>query len=635
MTRGLRLAVIGSLLALLCSLVPLTAGADQSSSPAVGPIPAGYFGLPSNIELAGSQASTYITIPPVIGIEPTELTLAVQWPANISAGTLEAINTQSNIRVASIAAPGPATNSTWVIPISSSVGHPETLELTSTLLFAGTGETCGPIVSSAMVRLFPLAVGYTTVSNTFSVGTYLVGPIATVNMVLPAAPSSTLLQAAINLDVAIVANAVDKDVAVNLLPPGSTLPPPSATVRNVVFTGTGVPSIVVSPQQMTIAGASPLAQVRLLATNPQLLAEGNSRAVTVPGATVARASTLTLAQLGVAQASAGGIGQFSVPVGFDQAMTGGQVSSATFSLAGTAAAQATGTSATVTAMLGSTPLTTTRIPADGHWTLTGSIPAELMSRTIGLSVQVGYFGGQGRCSGLLPLQVAVDTTSSSFTFSPGIPAAPISFLNVPQLLLPSASVVLGDRSFGTTEELIDLVAGVQRMSPLPLSLTLIDGTTVPTTPSLVVAGSPSPLAHRLIPASLVDNTAQFTTPAGVERVVLGPSEAILTVSSTTPTVALLDGSSDSSSGRRLLDAIGTLQSSWLNLRGDVVATTPDGQVAQAQVAVATTATTIEAVVAWYDIGWVRVVLGILLLLLGLAVGLAIGRRRRSSSAPQG
>ena len=119
--------------------------------------------------------------------------------------------------------------------------------------------------------------------------------------------------------------------------------------------------------------------------------------------------------------------------------------------------------------------------------------------------------------------------------------------------------------------------------------------------------------------------------ASIERVILGSSEAILTVSTTTPTIALLNGSLSSSSGKHLLAAIGNTQNAWLNLRGNVVATTPDGQIAEAQVGQAVTASPAEAVAAWYNLGWVRIVLGIILLIIGLAAGFALGRRRGGSA----
>ena len=627
--RAAALTAVAAALALF-SLPGLATAATAPTAPA--PIPATYFGIPATIQLAGTQAATFLTIPPVIGIQPTSLAIGVQWPANISSGTLEAINTTDNdLRVSSLSSTGATTNGTWVIPISSTVTRPEVLEITSSLTFGATGATCGPVVSNSVVRLFPSLMAYTPVENSYSVGTYLVGPIATVNIVLPPDPDRVLIQAAINLDVAVVSNAIDKDLDVNLLPSTQPLPPTSPTVRNVVFTGTGASGIAVDSQQMTISGATPLAQVRLLTTNQQLLAEGKTRAITVPGATIARSTTLSLQQLGVTQANQSGIGTFSIPVSFDQVMAGGQVASATFSLQGSAAAQASGTAATVTAMLGNTPLATETIPNDGRWQLTGSIPSELMSRTVNLQVQVGYFGGQGRCSGLLPLQVDVSPRNSTLTFTPGPPSAPVSFLNAPQLLFPSASVVLGNRSLGNLQEMIDLVAGMQRMAPLPLELHLIKGHVVPSTPSIVVAGSPSPLAHTLIPAALINDTAQFTSPIGIERVILGSSEAILTVSTTTPTIALLNGSLSSSSGKQLLSAIGNSQNAWLNLRGNVVATTPDGQIAEAQVGQAATASPAEAVAAWYNLGWVRIVLGVILLIIGLAAGFALGRRRGGSA----
>ena len=363
--RGAALAAITVALTLF-SLPSLAVAATAPTTPA--PIPATYFGLPPTIQLAGTQAATFLTIPPVIGIQPTSLAIGVQWPANISSGTLEAINTTDNdLRVSSLSSTGATTNGTWVIPISSTVTRPEVLEITSSLTFGATGATCGPVVSNSVVRLFPSLMAYTPVENSYSVGTYLVGPIATVNIVLPPDPDRVLIQAAINLDVAVVSNAIDKDLDVNLLPSTQPLPPTSPTVRNVVFTGTGASGIAVDSQQMTISGATPLAQVRLLTTNQQLLAEGKTRAITVPGATIARSTTLSLQQLGVTQANQSGIGTFSIPVSFDQVMAGGQVASATFSLQGSAAAQASGTAATVTAMLGNTPLATETIPNDGRW----------------------------------------------------------------------------------------------------------------------------------------------------------------------------------------------------------------------------------------------------------------------------
>ena len=196
--RAAALTAVAAALALF-SLPGLATAATAPTAPA--PIPATYFGIPATIQLAGTQAATFLTIPPVIGIQPTSLAIGVQWPANISSGTLEAINTTDNdLRVATLNSNGATANGTWIIPISSTVTRPEVLEITSSLTFSATGATCGPVVSNSVVRLFPSLMAYTPVEKSYSVGTYLVGPIATVNIVLPPDPDRVLIQAAINPD---------------------------------------------------------------------------------------------------------------------------------------------------------------------------------------------------------------------------------------------------------------------------------------------------------------------------------------------------------------------------------------------------------------------------------------------------
>jgi hypothetical protein len=379
-------------------------------------------------------------------------------------------------------------------------------------------------------------------------------------------------------------------------------------------------------------GAALDRQVTLLSSKlVSLLQTQHANAVTVPGVPHIRSASLSLSQLGVSNLISSGAGKYQIPLGFDQAQTGGEDASMRVFLHGTNESPAAGTGATLTLLDGEIPVASTTLSAAGGWRLQGVIPPTTLTRYIPLVLQVSYFGGVGSCNALLPLTVSVDP-SSTISVTPGEPETLPGFLELPQIFLPHCTVVLSAPTFLNLQRAAQLVAGVQRMTSVPLTLDLSPAAALPgREPAIVVADAGTPLATSLRPASVSNGSAQFTTNGGLTTVAVGPNEALLTAGrgQGQGLLALVSSPTSPQSGNDLLAALGSSQSKWLGLTGDTAALAPNGQLASAQVNVPHLATIASAGKAWFGNVWVVVAIGAagLVALAVILQGLARRRRR--------
>ena len=627
-----------AVIACVATSFSMPAGASVTPGSTAGTATPATVGLPASISLAGPSASEQLTIPPSQGVAWRALQLRVDWPLGISTGAIEA--TDQNGRLGVLSAPAaPGASQLWTVPLHAATGQPYTVTLTENVEQQGS-QVCGATGTPTVVA-YPLALAFSSNVHPDSVGDYLGGPISTLVVRTPEPVRRSVAEGALQLVDTVVAEDLDRDVHVDVVPIGAAVPAAGPFTRVVTF-DPGVPAgISLSSSSTGVglviggSGAALLRQVALFGSRlVPALQSGAARVIREPGTVRQELGTVSLAELGLTSTTASGIGTFSIPIGFEQMAFGTELSSAQLQLSGHNAAIPTAASAAVTLLASGAPVATTPLGNSGRWSLSASVPPLDLDRFIDLQLQVRYTTSQGNCSAFqAPLAVSVDPTST-ITVTPGRPPTAPGFLEVPQLLAPEANVVLAPFSDATFTLAAQLVADLQRMTTTPLQLSLAPRAALPggETPAIVVAEHGSTLARRLLPAGVASGTVSFATAHGATVVAVDPSEAVLSVAhpaSGDPTVALIGSTSGHGRAGALLAAIGDVPEHWFSLTGDVAALSPSGNVVTAQVSGSPGPTLTAASAALLSHRWVWAVLGALAAALGaLVTELFLGRRRR-------
>jgi hypothetical protein len=610
------LALIGPPIATAGAAPAAAEPATTSVEPATTSVEPASVGLPAIIDLASRSASEQVTFPGVAGLRWSELRVRVQWPLTISTGLLEAADASG--RIAALHSPANLSqNQIWTIPLRAPSDTPITLTFTSSLRFPGFG-VCGPVFEGATVDIRPLSLRATRTRYSSRVGSYLAGPFARLVLLVPQRPTRDVAEAALRLTAAIVASDLNRAVHVSVVPVGTPLHGIGPSTRVVSLDPERPAGIGLTAGGLVIGGRGTGLDNQIdLVTGllAPLLQTQSASAISVPGVPLFRGDTLTLSQLGVAPPAIAGAGTFVIPIGFDEAQAGGELRAVEVDLHGTNVAIPRDASATATLLAAGAPVATTVLGSRGNWQLEGAVPPLAVTRNVDLAVQITYTDAVGRCVDPEPLLVGVDP-ASTVTVARGRPPTPPGFDEAPQALVPRTTVVLARLDTAFLDAAANLLAGVQRMTSVPLDLTLAASPRLSTdgTPQLVVADPGSPLDTELRPAAVTDGRAVFSTPGGATVLAGEPTGPLLTfghLANDTPVIALLAPTADLSPNGGILRALDDAPDRWFALSGDTAAVTPGGAVATAQVAGPLTATLTGAGLALAGHPWIWAAAGAL------------------------
>ncbi len=112
-----------------------------------------------------------------------------------------------------------------------------------------------------------------------------------------------------------------------------------------------------------------------------------------------------------------------------------------------------------------------RWPVDTEGVIDRSIdiPDNLLGRGTTVNVMIYTTGFHGGCGEYLPIHLRIDG-STTVSVTPANPPLPPGFRSMPQTLMPRAQVGFGDAdTFLDTLRAIQIVVGLQRFSPVPLT----------------------------------------------------------------------------------------------------------------------------------------------------------------------
>jgi hypothetical protein len=462
----------------------------------------------------------------------------------------------------------------------------------------------------------------------------------TLRLWLPPDPTNAMVQAAAQVEAAVLARYGSQPVAVSIHF-SSSLPDPGpfqAFDRDVVVGQPGqgvavVPSASGAPLLVLRGSGSALALGASFVSSA-LTPLALSHSVEVGGDFLPHqipSTEQTLTQLGLSQLSGTGVGTVIFTTPFSQAQFGGMVSQLTAHVSGQVSPTPTTSSVSVLLVLNGHLLTSQVLGDSTTFNLSAVAPSQALARDNTLDVEVQYQPQGGVCTAnVLPLTAELSGGSSvEATLGPSLP---LGFQRVPQALLPDFDLAVGSLTPSPVRAALQLVAALQRMTTAAIVPTVVplDQVSGSSLPAVICTTDPGQV-QELHPTVDLRGSGQITIDVGGRQLVVGTAPALAQVFTSGDRTLLVAESQGSDTHLDALSAALTAPPEGLTpFQHDVVVLQADGSLADVPVqsSLAPPASPAPVPVGWWV--WVAVGAGVVIV---VALVLALVRRRRHRGGP--
>lgn len=434
-------------------------------------------GRPVDLRIPVDATATNITVPVPDGLTATQLTGTVVTPTDYREGWLE-VQSEGRL-VQRIDLPGGTAERgvPLTIPLEALrvVDRSVTLQLVSHYL--PLDERCYDRSPFAAMTLRDTSVSYAGTERQPTTPAEFLPPMlrkATVH--LTDSTSTDQQNAALTLSTGLTNHYGSQPARIELAElPSSALPDavPGPFERNIVIGGPGEGiSLEVSRSGaavLRIPGDGPAlaAQMDLLISNLSGYSSA-SASVLPPERTVPEIAqdALSLYQLGMGSLTATGTNHIELPIAIDQTQLGRPISSLSAHLLGTYVPLPAARSGVLTVSMNGMPLTSAPLDSSGKFDVIASVPRQLLSRYMTLTVAIDVTG-EFQCGAIDESSLTVDPLST-ITSQLASPPLPGGFASLPQSLLPTVDVGLSKGDFADLVRADKLLVQMQRSSYLPL-----------------------------------------------------------------------------------------------------------------------------------------------------------------------
>lgn len=480
--RRLATLVAGTLVA-IAALLPgagtaAAQDADGTTTFAGQSVPFGELGRPADLRLVSDSAPVIVTLPVPDGLQASRLTGILTTPMDFRQGWLEV---RSDGRVVQrIEIPAADDGGTPVsVPLDGLPVIDRSVTLAITSHYIPIDDRCYDRSHFAPMTLRDATVTYAGTERQPSSPAEFLPPILrklTIHVADATSPADQ--NAALALSTAVVNHYGNQPTRVEIaeLPTGATVPDvaPAPFERTVVVGGSPEAGIAL---QATPAGAAVLritgdetalaSQVDLFVANLDGYAAA-SRAIAAPDVKVPEVAqdVVTLEQLRIGTLTSTGLSHIEVPIAINQTQLGRPVRDLSAHLFGTYVPLPSSRSGILTVSLDGTQLASAPLDATGEFDVHVSVPNNLLSRFMTLTVALDVTGDfQCGTSDVSSLTIDPRSTVSTHVASPPLPGG---FASLPQTLLPTVDVGLGDSGLGDLRRANQLLVRMQNLSYLPL-----------------------------------------------------------------------------------------------------------------------------------------------------------------------
>ncbi len=538
--RRLATLVTGTLVAIAALLPGAGTASAQDSSDATVPtgqsVPFPELGRPADLQFVSDSAPVTVTLPVPDGLQARRLTGSLTTPMDFRQGWLEVRSDARVVQRVEI----PAANEGGIplsVPLDGLPVTDRSVNLTITSHYIPVDNRCYDRSQFAPLTLRDAAVDYAGAERQPASPAEFLPPILRKLTIYVADPSSAAEQnAALTLSTAVVNHYGNQPTRVEVaqLLAGAGVPPvaPALFERSIAVGGASDAGIGLEP---TPAGAPVLritgnesalsSQVDLFVANLDGYAAA-SRAIAAPEVKVPEVAqdVVTLEQLKIGSLTASGLNRIAVPIEVNQTQLGRPIRDLSAHLFGTYVPLPPSRSGILTVSLGGTQLASAPLDSTGRFDVRTDVPNNLLSRFMTLTVALDITGDfQCGTSDASSLTVDPRSTVSSHLASPPLPGG---FASLPQTLLPTVDVGLGDNGLGDLRRANQLLVQMQHSSYLPLQPRVrpLTEAATDTLPAILVAAdgnlpqSVRPPLASADPALLALQGVAGTTPYGTLQV---------------------------------------------------------------------------------------------------------------------
>lgn len=318
-----------------------------------------------------------------------------------------------------------------------------------------------------------------------TVAEFLPPTLRGLTITVPAKPSQSESQAAIQLAAAMATRYGWQKTAINvvpLLPEGATtLPPPSLGERQIIVRESqdeGALGLSLQPNPGALPallisgpGEELTNQTRLL-TDASLPYALSSKAVAGPLTTEQKpaGASATLEELKQTRLTAESL-RPEVNIKVDQSLFGQTLDGMRIHLIGSYTPLTENFNGEMTAAVGEEIIDRWPVNAEGVIDRWVDIPNTLVDRITTLKVRLQTDGDPGRCNDYLNMALRIDG-STMVEAKRASPPVPPGFRSLPQALMPRVQIGIGDDLLGDTIRAAQIIVGLQRNSAVPLLTTV-------------------------------------------------------------------------------------------------------------------------------------------------------------------
>nr|WP_193046214.1 hypothetical protein [Mycolicibacterium baixiangningiae] len=480
-TTGGRLAAVMSVLALLFWGVPPVAKGVPGDGALVGAptLTLAELGSGGPLQFYGQTGTTTLTFPVPPGLTPATLNATFELPVFLRSAAITVVQDQRTI--AQLELPlvprGPVQ-----IPLAGADVDDNAVTVTiHSYLLPLEGYCLDP---TNPLQLVDGSISFTgTESVPSAVADFLPPVLRTLTIAIPRNPSQAESDAAVRVGTAVAARyrAQNTGIAVTALADDESMPAiESAPLeRQVVIRegpdsglslqgGPGVPVLTISGP-----AAELINQTRLLASDLLRVAVSSEAVVgALRGSPQLPGDTTTLRELGEPGATAESLSP-QVIVGIDQTRLGRSARGIRVHLMGSYTPVPENIGAQIVVRTGGETIDRWASDADGRIDRWVDIPDRLLQRFTSLEVAVDITGNTGRCGEFQPITLTIDG-ESVVQSSPANPPVPAGFQSLPQAMMPRVEIGLGAERFADTARAVSIMAGLQRLSALPIDTAVVD-----------------------------------------------------------------------------------------------------------------------------------------------------------------
>lgn len=468
------LAVVAALSVILAPVAPVAAAEPAGGALVDAPtLPWPDLGAPAMLSFYGETSATTLSFAVPTGVTPATLNATVDLPFPMRSGVLTVMQEDRLISKAGLPLDDLAP---LVIPLQGVRVVNDSVTLSLTLAGIAEDRFClddlNPVdLINGSVTFAGREAAPTTVAD------FLPGALRKLTIALPRKPSQAESNAAVQLAAELTARyrrQAPELLVIPLADGASTIDAPSLplerqfVVKEGLQEGLSLQGSDGVPQMLVSGPADKLARQVQLLTDTSINMAVSTRAVAerLHGDPEFPGNTATLTQLQQINLSASRLAP-QVNIALDQTKFGHSVQEYRLHLLGTYTPVPATFGGQLVVSVNGEPLDSWPAESGGVIDRWVTVPDRLIQRYTNVAVALNVAGNTGRCNEYQPMTLTLNG-NTVVENTPALPPVPAGFGSLPQALMPSMQVGITPESFPDVARAIQIAAGMQRMSVMPL-----------------------------------------------------------------------------------------------------------------------------------------------------------------------